>query len=183
MKCKSALIRGLIASLLVAGAGFAGFRLNPDSQHYATGHLLPSPVGGLIGHVGGMTALVIASALAAGLCFALLPHGRAALRFAAFGGFWFLFPGVDALGVALVAVADRAEHRLLFVPATLATHAVAALGLLRPLLAGAAAAAALMIGFTIDGELRHLGVGAFEHLVYTTRYLVPICYLMVARTA
>lgn len=177
------MIAGVLVAAIVALAGVVGFRLNPDSEDYAGGELYPSPVGGAIGLLGGMPLLIGASALAAGVVFALLPSWRSRLKFTALGGFWFLFPGVDALGVLLVALMARNPGNRLLWPVTAITHAIAAIaavGILlrrRALELAVLLPALVMVGFTIDGSVRELGVPAWEHLLYTSRYLIPAAFL------
>lgn len=156
---------------------------------YASGEFYPSPIGGAIGLVGGMTLLIIVSALAAGASVALLPNFGSRVAFMTGGWFWLLLPGVDALGVLLIGLLARTRRRIFWF-ATLPVHAVAgiaAIGLVLrarvPILWGLIGIGAIMVGFTIDGEVRNLDVDvtATEHLLYTTRYLLPILWLGVAR--
>ena len=173
--------------LLVLLAGLYGFRLRPDSYLYAAGRLVPgSAAGGLIGIIGGMTFLITVSALAAAGCVALIPSTRGRLIFMALGGFWLLFPGVDALGVFCVGLAQRLGRRWWFV--SLPVHVVAGLtsvSLLwrshRPAIWAALIASAVALVFTADSFLRgDGGVSAPEHLVYTTRYFLPALFLWVS---
>src|SRR5262245_11234469 len=106
----------VLQAAITALAGALGFRLDPDSSSYAGGELVPGALAlWPIGCAGGMAAVVIVSAIAAGLCVELLPDTRARALFMGGGFVWLLFPGADALGVlgvALLARAARARARL-----------------------------------------------------------------------
>jgi hypothetical protein len=168
--------------LLVLFAGLYGFRLHPDSFTYAGGSIVPSPLGGLIGRVGGMPLLIAASSVAAALLVAWLPSDRSRLVFVGLGGFWLLFPGVDALGVVFVALALR-SRRWWF--ATLPVHLVAGLVTFpllwrsrRPVLWAVAIALAVVVVFAFRDRS---GAPVWLHVVFMTRYLLPALYLAVAR--
>jgi hypothetical protein len=171
----------VFASVLVAGA--VGFRLRPDSSIYASGELLPNSIAaGLAGRVGGMWVLVVVSAIAAGWVFALLPGARARALFFALGGFWFVFPGADALGVLGVALMARRARGALLWPLICLLHLVSGLTAL-PLLFTrrfawiAAAAIALGVVVIFAATSSSSSVSTWEHVAYMTRYLLPAAFL------
>lgn len=187
MKCK--LAPALITASVVTLAGAFGARLVPDTQHYADGNLIPSPVGGMIGRVGGVPLLIAVSAISAGLIVGMLPTAKGRAIFLVFGGFWLLFPGVDAAGVLAMALVPRApKARLLYFPIVLFTHAIAAiaafgvfigrkrieLAILLPLL--------VAVAFTIHGIVLGDPVGPIEHAIYLTRYLLPAIWMIALRS-
>lgn len=162
-----------IAGLISVGAGFYGFRLVPDSYTYARGALSPSLIGTLTGRVGGMTLLILVGGAAAAACVALLPDRRSRLIWLGFSTYWFAFPGVDALGVLMVALMLRTASPGKWWLLAWFAHPVAALvtwPLLRPgrwtlELVALSAVAAIV------------GVGVYDSFSSTTRYLLPVAYL------
>jgi len=181
-RMKSALISASCTSSLVALSGAAGFRLRPDSETYASGALLPNSLAaGIVGSAGGMVALVTVSALAAGIVVGLLPDNRSRCIFALLGGFWFLFPGADALGILGVALMLRASSRGFLWFLTGAFHAVAAVVTLPLALRSRYALLwSLIIGFCIMIGFSTVETGPvswWEHFLYTSRYLIPASYL------
>jgi hypothetical protein len=149
--------------------------------------MYPSPVGGLIGRAGGMPLLVLVTALAAGAALAAVT-GRRRLLLLALAGPWFLFPGVDALGLLplLLLGRSRSSSAIAFALAGV-THGIAALCIIPALITPyGRAIAALLVGafvavlFTVQGELAGVtgGVGPIEHLAWTTRYLLPGLFLL-----
>jgi len=97
----------------------AGFRLVPDTALYSSGAVFEFPVllGGVPGAVAGFAGVAVVSAAAAGAAVALV-SGSAVIRWwmLLLSAYWFAFPGVDAVGVALVlaavALARRSRHVL-----------------------------------------------------------------------
>lgn len=183
------ILAAVVGSALVAASGISGTRLVPDSRHYASGHFSPSPFGGLVGYVGGMPLLIATSAIAAGIVVALLPSWRARLLFFTFGGFWFLFPGVDAAGLLVFAVMQRSPHRRtrvwLVLSLTHAVAAIAAVGLLirrRQRLLAFVLPSIVIITFATVGWFTSEPINPFVHAAWTTRYLLPFVYLSVSRS-
>lgn len=168
------MVLSLLTGWTVVFAGLSGFRLDPDSYTYASGVLGPySFAGGLIGRIGGMPALIGVSAAAAAALVYLLPTQRARLFFLLAGGVWLLYPGVDALGVLMIALMLRAPLRGLWWLLAGIVHPVAALvswPLLRPgrwtlWLVGASSIACIV------------AVGLIDTFSTTSRYLLPLIYL------
>jgi hypothetical protein len=138
-----------------------------------------------------MPLLIAASGFAAAASVAMLPSPRARAKFALCGGFWFLFPGVDALGVLCVALASRSAARRWWLAAT-ATHLVAAwaaIGVVlhrrRPDLWAFALAFVVAVAFIIDHAVRldNEPVAIWAHALFLTRYFVVASYLWCSRVA
>jgi hypothetical protein len=173
----------LLAGSLAFAAGEVGFRLVPDSFTYARHgiYLRPYPLSWIPGYLGGMQGVIIANALAVIALLYVIPRGRGR-KLMTFGGmFFFLFPGMDALGAFLIALVVRYRRRFPYVLALL-IHPVAALTTAPVLyrrtpkgfLAAAVLVLGIIVGFAIDGYIRHEHVNVFAHMVYTVRYALPL---------
>lgn len=177
------MIVALLVVAAVEAAGFAGFKLVPDTGIYAGGSLWPAPLGGLAGQAGGLPALIFVSALAAGLLVLAMPTRRRRVLYALVCGYWFLFPGVDALGALAVLVATRTTtrgRRAAAITVAGLAHPVAALTS-APLVAGrtrvALAGVAVLTGAAI------VAVGLYDGWTTTDRYALPLVTILMSGAA
>jgi hypothetical protein len=165
-------IAAIVVTLAAIAAGFAGFKLVPDTDLYARHglHLWPSPLGSLAGAIAGLPGLIYVSALAAGLLVLLVPRRR--WRFAALAGYWLMFPGVDALGAVFVLLMLRSRRRgwPSWSLAALA-HPVAALTSWPLLWRRDRLGVALVAVMTIAAIV---GVGLYDGWTTTDRYALPL---------
>jgi hypothetical protein len=165
-----------VAAFSLTGSLLLGCRLVPDSELYA--HAAgPAFVGNLLGLIGGMTALSIGAAIAAAACVGLVPHGRRRLLFAIAAGWWFLFPGVDALGLLVVALAARRRSPALMI-AGLLVHPVAALVGWPLLLPARARARVAGVGLLTLAAI--VSVGLLDTWATTDRYALVLAWALAA---
>jgi len=193
-----ALVAATVVRSLYTGFGLH-FRLVPDTAGYASGHLLSrAPLTTLVGLAGGVAALTIVGALAAGSATALVAElaqrsGRSALVavVATFlfplTAWWLLFPGADALGLAffLLYVATRNESPRIYAvalalaalahPVVLASAGGFEVG--RRIGRGARATAWLTLA---GGVVAVVIVSALDVPSTTGRYLLPGWFLLAA---
>jgi hypothetical protein len=159
-----------LATLALA-TGAYGWRLVPDTALYARRglHLWPAPIGDLLGTAGGMWAVVIASGLAAGVVVAMVPAGAPRVLLLAGCGVWFLYPGVDALGVCGVLMFDRTRSLRWLVVAGLVHPVAGIVGTARLLRDDAEA----VVGALTLSVVCIVAVSIADTFDTTLRYLAP----------
>jgi hypothetical protein len=121
------MLLAVVVGLCALASGFAGFHLDPDTGLYASNvFTIHSP---LAWFINGRELLVLINGIAAALCVYFVPQRRR-WWYAPGCLYWFLFPGVDALGalgVALYARARSGGARAGWLTMAAAAHPVAAL--------------------------------------------------------